>query len=186
MGTLSYGMTASLDGFVNSADGTFDWGTPDEEVHDFILEQQQRIGTYLIGRRMFETMRVWDEDDFVAGMEEPYVQFTPIWRAADKIVFSSSLEDPGIPRTRVERSLDIDAIRRLKSSSAKDLEVAGPTLGAAFLRAGIVDELCLYIAPVVVGGGTRLFQEGLSLNLTLLEERRFGSGTVFLRYGVLS
>lgn len=184
MGTLSYGMISSLDGFVAGADGDFDWAEPDEEVHRFVNERERTVGTYLYGRRMFETMRAWDEDGWLADQPDFIHQYAAIWRAASKVVYSATLADPGAERTRVERHLNLRSVRIAKESSDTDLSVSGPTLAAEFLRAGLVDELALYVAPVVVGGGTRLLPAGLHLNLTLAEERRFASGMLFLRYAV--
>ena len=184
MGRLVYGMSSSLDGYVNRADGTIEWTAPDEETHRFVNELERRVGTYLFGRRLFETMRVWDDDEALAGLPDYALEYAPIWRAADKVVFSTTLEKPDVPRTRVERRLDIDAVRSLKEASAADLAVGGPTLAAEMLRAGLVDELTLFIVPVVVGAGTRFLPEQLRLDLSLVEEQRFGSGTVFLRYAI--
>ena len=184
MGKLVYGMLASLDGYVNGPDGTFGWAEPDEEVHRFANELERGVGTYLFGRRMFETMRVWEDDAALAGLPDYVLEYAPIWRAAEKLVFSTTLEEPAIQRTRVERRLDLDAVRALKESSASELGVAGPTLAGDLLRAGLVDELTLFIVPVVVGAGTRFLPEQLSLDLSLVEERSFGSGTVFLRYAI--
>lgn len=182
MGTLVYGMSVSLDGYVNGPDGGIDWTDPDGETHRFINELESRIGTYLFGRRMFETMRVWEDPAFLADLPDFAMEYTPIYLAAQKIVYSSTLQDPGLPRTRVERRLDLDAVRALKESTDADLAVGGPTLAAPLLRAGLVDELTVFLVPVIVGGGTRFLPDGLSLDLTLTEERRFASGTVFLRY----
>ncbi len=183
MGILGYGMISSLDGYVTGPDGSFDWAEPDAEVHQFVNDRDRGIGTYLYGRRMWEIMRVWGEDAWLEGEPEVVRDFAQLWRAAEKVVFSTTLEPVEAPRTRLERRLDVDAIRRLKESAQADLAVAGPTVAAELIRAGLVDELTVYLAPVVVGGGVRLLPE-TSLALDLLEERRFGSGFVFLRYGV--
>lgn len=184
MGRLTYGMITSLDGFVNGPDGSFGWAEPDEETHRFANELDIDIGIFLYGRRMFEIMRVWADDDFLADAPPYILDYARIWRAADKVVFSSTLEDPVLERTRVERRFDPEAVRALKDSSAADLAVAGPTLAAEMLRTGLVDELSLFIAPVVVGGGTRFLPEQVALDLTLVEMRRFASGFAFLRYDV--
>lgn len=184
MGKLVYGMTTSLDGYINGPDGRFDWSEPDEETHRFINELERRVGTYLFGRRMFETMRIWEDDEALAGWADYALEYAPIWRSADKVVFSTTLDRPAIPRTTLERRLDLEAVRALKESSTADLAVGGPTLAAHLLRAGLVDELTLFVVPKVVGGGTRFLPDGLDLDLSLEEERRFGSGTVFLRYAV--
>ena len=181
---LSYGMISSLDGFVAGVDGDFDWAEPDEETHRFVNERERTVGTYLYGRRMFETMRAWAEDDWLADQPDYVREYADIWRTADKVVFSTTLAVPGIERTRVEPHLDLLAIRTVKESSETDLSVSGPTLAADLLRAGLVDELVIYVAPAVVGAGTRLLPPGLRLDLSLLEEHRFASGIVFLRYAV--
>jgi len=184
MGKLVYGMSVSLDGYVNGSDGTFGWSEPDEEVHRFVNELQRRVGTYLFGRRMFETMRVWEDDAALASLPDYVLEYAPIWRAAEKVVFSTTLEEPAIPRTRVERRLDLDAVRALKESSSADLAVGGPTLAGDLLRAGLVDELTLFLVPVVVGAGTRFLADQLTLDLSLVDERRFDSNTVLLRYAI--
>lgn len=185
MGSLSYGMISSLDGYVTGPDGTFDWAAPDAEVHAFVNDRDRGIGTYLYGRRMWETMRVWGEDDWLAGEPDVVQDYAQLWRAADKVVFSTTLESVEEPRTRLERGLDVDAIRRLKETADADLTVAGPTLAAELLRAGLIDEITVYLAPVVVSGGVRMLPD-LALTLDLLDERRFASGFVYLRYAVRS
>ena len=184
MGTLSYGMISSLDGFVAGPDGDFDWAEPDAETHRFVNEREQNVGTYLYGRRMYETMRAWAEDDWLADQPDYVRDYARIWRDADKVVYSSTLSAPSTDRTRVEARLDLDAVRALKAGSDSDLSVSGPTVAADLLRAGLVDELAIYVAPAVVGGGTRLLPVGLRLDLSLVEEHRFASGIVFLRYSV--
>ena len=167
MGTLSYGMISSLDGFVAGPDGDFDWAEPDEEVHRFVNERERTVGTYLYGRRMFETMRAWDEDDWLAEAPGYIHQYAQIWRAAEKVVYSSTLDNPGVDRTRVERHLNLRAIRNAREAGDTETSVSGPTLAAELLRAGLVDELALYVAPVVVGGGTRLLLPGCALTSPL-------------------
>ena len=184
MGILSYGMITSLDGFVAGPDDDFDWAEPDEESHRFVNERERSVGTYLYGRRMFETMRAWAEDDWLADQPDYVHDYARIWRAADKVVYSTTLSAPAIERTRVEARLDIGDVRDLKASSGTDLSVSGPDLASDLLRAGLVDELAIYVAPVVVGGGNRLLPIGLQLRLSLVEEFRFASGMVFLRYAV--
>jgi dihydrofolate reductase len=177
-------MSVSLDGYVNGPDGTFGWTEPDEQLSRFVNDVQSRVGIYFFGRRVFETMRVWEDDAALAGLPDYLLEYAPIYRAAEKVVFSTAMEDPALPRTRVERRLDADAVRGLKESTMADLAVAGPTLAADFLRAGLVDELTLISVPVVVGAGTRFLPDRLSLRLSLVEERSFASGSVFLRYAV--
>jgi len=184
MGKLVYGMSVSLDGYVNGPDGSIGWTAPERQLSRFVNEVESSFGIYLFGRRMFETMRIWEDDAALAGWPDYAVEYAPTYRAAEKVVFSTAMEDPALPRTRVERRLDPDAVRTLKQSTAADLAVAGPTLAGALLRAGLVDELTLVIVPVVVGAGTRFLPDRLSLDLSLVEERRFASGSVFLRYAI--
>ena len=184
MGKLVYGLTASLDGYVNGPDGDFSWSEPDEETSRFVNDLQRGIGTYLFGRRMFETMRVWDDADTLAGLPDFVLDYASVWRAAEKVVYSTTLPEPSEPRTRLLRSLDLEEVSALKQSSVSGLAVGGPTLASHVLKAGLVDELALFVVPVVIGGGTRYLAEGVELDVTLVELRRFVSGTVFLRYSV--
>lgn len=186
MGQLAYGMIASLDGFVAEPDGTFDWAEPDEEAHRFVNERERGIGTYLYGRRMYETMRYWAGDEATEDQPEVVRDYARIWRSADKVVYSTTLTDPPTERTVVEPRLDLDAVRALKASAGKDLSVSGPTLAAHLLRAGLVDELQVYTAPVVVGQGTTLLPHGIRLGLELVEQRRFAGGITFHRYAVVA
>ena len=179
---LIYSLSASLDGFMEDEQGNFDWGAPDDEVHSFINDQLRPVGTYLFGRRMYETMAVWDTmDDEHPAMRE----FAEIWRSADKIIYSRTLDAVTTRRTRLEREFDPDAILRLKESAERDIEVGGPSLAVDAFRAGIVDEVRLFVVPVVVGGGKPALPRGVRLDLELLEERRFAGGTVYLRYRCL-
>jgi dihydrofolate reductase len=182
MAKLIYSAIASLDGFVEDADGSFDWAAPDEEVHAFVNDLERPVGTHLYGRRMYETMVYWETAP--GGHASPVEDFAEIWRAADKIVYSKTLESVASARTRIERSLDADAIRQLKSSAERDLGVGGADLAAQVLEAGLVDELHLFLNPVVIGAGKGALPAGLHLGLELLDERRFAGGVVYLRYGV--
>jgi dihydrofolate reductase len=181
MAELIYSALASLDGFVADADGKFDWAEPDEEVHAHVNDLSRRVGTFLLGRRMYEVLSTWETIE-LAGQPSPIREFAEIWRAADKIVYSRTLETAATARTRLERDFDPDAVRGLKASAERDLSVAGPELAAHAFRAGLVDECHLYLAPVVVGGGTRSLPDGVRLQLDLVDERRFGNGTVYVRY----
>lgn len=181
MARLIYSAVASLDGYIADADGHFDWSAPDEEVHGFLNELDRPIGTYLLGRRMYEVLVYWETvptEDAAPAIRD----FAGLWRAADKIVYSRTLETVSTARTRIERSFDVDAVRGLKASSEHDLSVGGPTLAAAALRAGLVDEVQLYLNPIVVGGGLAALPSDVRLPLSLQDERRFGNGVVFLRY----
>ena len=184
MAKLIYSVLMSLDGYVADEDGNFDWAEPDEEVHAFVNDLEQSIGTYLYGRRMYEVMVAWET--MPTGGDQPAVMrdFAAIWRAADKIVYSTTLETVASARTQIERAFDPEAIRQLKADAASDLSVGGPDLAAHALKAGLVDECQLFVNPIIVGGGTSIFPDTVRLPLELLEERRFGNGVVFLRYRV--
>ena len=181
MAKLIYSALTSLDGYVADEDGKFDWAAPDEEVHTFGNDLWRPLGTYLLGRRMYEVLVYWETIDLAD--QPPYIQdFAEIWRAADKIVYSKTLEAVSSERTRIERVFEAEAVRQLKESAAQDLTVGGPELAAHAFKAGLVDECQLFIAPVVVGGGNRALPDDVRLELELLDERRFGNGTVHLRY----
>lgn len=178
---LVYSAIASLDGYTVDADGAFDWAAPDEQVHAFVNELERPVGTYLYGRRMYDVMKVWDDAAFAADSQVA-TEYAAVWQAADKVVYSSTLDAPSTRRTRLERSFDPEAVRRLKADASADLSVGGPGLAAEALRAGLVDELHLLAVPVVVGGGTRWLPDDVRLDLELLDERRFDSGVVHLHY----
>jgi dihydrofolate reductase len=181
---LTYSMIASLDGYVADENGAFDWAAPDAEVHTFVNDLERRVGTYLFGRRMYEVMLAWEDPATVVD-EPPYMRdFAQLWQAADKVVYSRTLESVSSARTRIERDLDPGAVRHLKAASEGDLTIGGPDLAGQAIRAGLVDELHLLVTPVVVGAGTRCLPAGVPLRLELLDERRFGSGVVYLRYRI--
>jgi len=172
----------SLDGYVADENGNFDWAAPDEEVHRFVNDLERPVGTYLLGRRMYETLLYW-EDPPDLEREPPVIQdFAAIWRGADKVVYSRTLDKPSSARTRIEREFDPDAVRRMKASARRDITVGGPHLAAEAMRAGLVDELHLVVVPVVVGGGNRALPDGVRLDLELVDEGRFRSGAVHLHY----
>ena len=181
MANLIYSSIASLDGYVADEQGNFDWAAPDEEVHAFVNELERPVGTYLYGRRMYDVLVAWET---MPTEDQPNVirDYAEIWRAADKIVYSTTLATAASAKTQIERSFDPDAVRQLKTKAERDLSVGGPGLAAQALQAGLVDECHLFVAPVIVGGGTRFLPEGLRLDLELAEERRFGNGTVYLQY----
>jgi len=183
MGDLFFSMTASLDGYIADEEGRFDWAEPDAEVHAFINDLHRDVGTYLFGRRAYEVMTVWETLPLEG--ESPYMRdYAEIWRATDKVVYSTTLEDVSTSRTRLERSFDAEQVREMKRSAARDLNVGGAGLAAEALRAGLMDELRLFVSPVLVGGGTRALPDDVRLGLELLDERRFGNGTMYLRYRV--
>jgi dihydrofolate reductase len=176
---LIYSAIASLDGYVADADGAFDWSAPDEEVHAFVNDLEREVGTHLYGRRMYEVMVAWE----TIADESPVARdYAEIWRAADKVVYSRTLEAVASARTRIERAFDPEAIGRMKASAARDIGVGGPELAGQALKAGLVDELHLFLTPFVVGGGKPALPGNLRVELELLDERRFGNGTVHLHY----
>ena len=183
MARLIYSAIASLDGYVADADGRFDWAEPDEEVHSFVNDLERPVGTYLYGRRMYETMVFWESPPDLAG-QAPFVQeFAEIWQSADKVVYSKTLQTVTSGKTRIERDFDPEAVRQLKAAAARDLTVGGPELAAHAIEAGLVDEYQLFLVPVAVGGGTRALPDSsVRVNLELLDERRFRNGTVYLQY----
>jgi dihydrofolate reductase len=181
---LIYSAITSLDGYVVDADDNFDWAAPDEEVHAFVNDLERPIGTYLYGRRMYDVMVFWET---AQALPEPSVvmqDYTAIWQAADKIVYSTRLSRVSSEKTWLEREFDPEAIRRLKATAASDISVGGPHLGAAAIRAELVDEYHLFLHPVVVGGGTHWLPRDVRLSLALLDERHFDSGVVYLHYRI--
>jgi len=182
VGKLIFSAIESLDGYVADASGSFDWAMPDEEVHRAANELERSVGTYLYGRRMYEVMVAWETMGGDGELSEFIDEYATTWRAADKVVYSTTLAVASSERTRIERSFDPEAIRRMKSESARDISVGGPGLAAQAIAAGLVDEFMFFVTPVVVGGGIRSLPEGVRLDLELLEERRYGNGMVYLRY----
>jgi dihydrofolate reductase len=184
MAKLIYSAIASLDGFTADQNGNFDWAAPGEDVHAFINDLERPVGTFLYGRRMYETMAVWETDPTLAAQSEVMADFAQIWQAANKIVFSKALQRASTARTRIERDFDPETVRQIKTSAGSDLTVGGPHLAAQAFKAGLVDECHIFIAPIVVGSGKQALAHGLRLEIELLDERRFGSGMVYLRYRV--
>ena len=182
MAKLIYSAIASLDGYVADEDGNFDWAVPDEEVHAFINDLDRPVGTYLYGRRMYETMVSWETNHTLADQSLLMRDFAEIWQAANKIVYSKTLEAVSTARSRIERDFDPEAVRQMKALAGRDLIVGGPELAAQAFKAGLVDELHLFVAPMVVGGGKRSLPNEVRLKLELLDERVFGSGMVYLYY----
>jgi dihydrofolate reductase len=182
MATLIYSAIASADGYVEDADGGFGWAEPDEEVFRFVNELERPVGTYLYGRRMYQTMAGWETAHEMPGLP-PYVQdFTRVWQAADKVVFSTTLASPSSARTRIERTFDPAAIRQLTRAADRDVTVGGANLAGQALAAGLVDELRLILIPALVGGGKPALPAGVRLDLELLDSRSFANGAVYLRY----
>ncbi len=182
MAKLVYSTITSLDGYIADAAGNFDWAAPDEVVHAFINDLERPIGTYLYGRRMYETMSYWETPPTPADGSPVVQDYAAIWLSADKIVYSQTLDTVSSARTRIERSFDPDAVRRLKATAERDIAVGGAHLAAQAIRAGLVDEWHLFLAPVVVGGGTRSLPDDVHVGLELLDERRFDGGMVHLHY----
>ena len=184
MAKLIYSAICSLDGYVADAEGSFDWSMPDEEVHTFVNDLERPIGTYLFGRRMYEVMRYWETAPTGNRERSAGQEYAKIWQAADKIIYSKSLEQVSSTRTRIEREFDPGAIQDLKAAATRDLSVGGPTLAAQAIKLGLVDECHLFLSPIVVGGGNPALPDNVRLELELLDERRFGNGVVHLHYRV--
>ena len=181
MAKLVYSALASLDGYVADEDGNFDWAQPDEEVHRFVNNLERPVGTYLLGRRMYETLVYWETVE--TADQPPFIEdFARIWRSADKVVYSRTLEKASSARTRIEREFDAEAVRELKKAADDDISVGGPHLAAEAIKAGLVDELRLFLNPIVVGGGNASLPDDVRVELELLDERRFGNGVVLLQY----
>jgi len=184
MAKLIYSAIASLDGYVEDADGAFDWSAPDEEVHAFVNDCERGVGTYLYGRRMYETMRYWETASADRELNAVSRDFADIWQTAEKIVYSRTLPTVSTARTRLEREFDHDAIRRLKEISLADITVGGAELAGQAIAAGLVDEIQLLLGPILVGGGKAALPDDVRVRLELVDERRFAGGVVFLRYAV--
>jgi dihydrofolate reductase len=183
MAKLIYSAITSLDGYVADEDGNFDWAEPDEEVHTFVNDLERPVGTHLYGRRMYEVMVYWETADTLPDQPAFIRDFAQIWQAADKIVYSKTLEIVSSARTRIERDFDPEAVRQRKESSERDLTVSGPDLAAQAIKAGLVDELHLFVNPIVVGSGSPSLPDDVRVELELLDERRFHNGVVYLHYG---
>ena len=185
MAKLIYSMLTSADGYTEDPLGQFGWGVPeDEEVHSYLNELAASLGTFLYGRKMYETMVYWETAHTNPNQPEFVLDWARRWQAAEKVVYSRTLKKARSARTRIERAFDPDAVRRLKSSVEHDISVDGPELAAQAIRAGLVDEFQMIVCPVFVGGGKRFFPDGVRLDLTLIEERAFDNGAVLLRYAV--
>ncbi|WP_296665748.1 dihydrofolate reductase family protein [Demequina sp.] len=184
MARLIYGINASLDGYINDERGEFDFTEPSEELHDYWTELVRGVGTWVYGRRMYETMAVWETMRDDPDLPEFAANFARAWCDSDKIVISTTLETAPTERTWIERSFDAERIRELKLTADRDLAIVGPTVAAHAFRAGLVDEVLLAVLPAIVGGGTRALPDGVRLDLELIEERAFPGGAVALRYSV--
>jgi dihydrofolate reductase len=184
MARLLYMAITSLDGYVADEAGKYDWAMPDDEVFGFVNEFERPVGTYLYGRRLYQEMTGWETRDDDPGLSPLVLDFARIWQAADKVVYSASLENVSTARTRLEREFDPGSVREMKARSERDITVGGPELAAEAIRVGLVDEIHLVISPVLVGGGKKALPGAVRLRLDLMDEQRFGSGVVHLRYRV--
>ncbi|HBX10398.1 dihydrofolate reductase family protein [Candidatus Microthrix sp.] len=184
MGKLIYAINTSLDGFTEDTDGSFDWSVPGEDVHEFYNDMMRGIGTQLLGRRMYETMAVWETDPSFVEESEVLADFAAAWQDSDKLVYSTTLTDPATLRTRVVSAFEAEAVRDLKQASSTDLLVGGPGLAAHALHAGLVDEIRLVLSPVALGAGKPALPTDLRLDLELIDERRFGNGAMHVAYRV--
>jgi dihydrofolate reductase len=185
MAKLSYTAITSLDGYIEDESGKFDWSQPDPEVHAFINDLERPIGTHIYGRRMYETMAVWQTiglDDAAADAAPEELDFAEVWRSLDKVVYSRTLDAVSTPRTHLERTFDPEVVRRLKDVADRDIGIGGPGVAQHAFAAGLVDEVCLFVCPVVVGGGKPGLPVGVRFDLELVDERRFANGVVHLRY----
>jgi dihydrofolate reductase len=185
MAKLIYSSIASLDGYIEDEEGSFAWAAPGEELHAFVNDLERSIGTYLYGRRMYETMAVWETDPSLAGDSEITRDYAAIWQAAEKVVYSTTLESASTARTRVEREFDPDTVQAMKNAADADLSIGGPALAGEAFRAGLIDELHLFVTPIIVGGGKPSLPSDLRLGLELLGEDRFAGGVVHLHHRVL-
>lgn len=184
MGKIVYSVIGSLDGFIDDAEGRYDWATPGEDLVAAINDELAGVGTYVYGRRMYEQMHVWETDPEAPTWSPQSARFAEIWQRAEKVVFSRTLPAVQTTRTRLEREFTPEALRAITAAATGDVTVEGPTLAAHALRAGLVDEIHRYVVPVIVGGGTALYPAGLRLDLELTGERRFDGGIIALRYRV--
>jgi dihydrofolate reductase len=184
MARLIYTINSSLDGYTEETNGNFNWTELDEEAFKFITNLIRADGTHLYGRRMYEMMMVWETDPALAGESPLMRDFAEVWQSADKIVYSRTLEAVSTRKTQIERNFNPEAIRRLKETTEQDIHIGGPELAAHAFRAGLIDEYCLFIMPIIVGGGKRALPDNIRLELELLDEHRFDNGVVFLRYRI--
>jgi dihydrofolate reductase len=182
MAKLIYAAIMSLDGYIADENGNFDWAEPDAEVHAFVNDLERQVGTYLYGRRMYETMAVWQTLDTGDDQESVWRDYADIWRSADKIVYSRTLDRVSTPRTQLERTFEPDAVRLMKRSAARDMAIGGSDLAAQAIRAGLVDAYQLFLVPIIIGSGKQALPDGFRQTLELLDERRFGGGMIYLHY----
>ena len=182
MAKLIYSAITSLDGYVADANGKFDWAVPSDEVHAFINDLERPIGVYLYGRKMYETMKGWEHVESFADQRPVMQDYGSIWKAAEKTVYSHTLETVASARTRIVRELDPDAVRAMKKTEQRDIGIGGAELASCAMAKGLVDECRLFVTPILVGGGKRSLPDDVRIDLELLDERRFANGVVYLRY----
>jgi dihydrofolate reductase len=182
MAKLIYSAITSLDGYIADENGNFDWAAPSDEVHAFVNDLERSVGTYLLGRRMYETMVFWETAHTLPELSDVARDFAGVWQLADKIIYSTTLDDVSSARTRIERGFDPDSVRRLKDSAERDISVGGAELAAQAIKAGLVDEYHLFLNPILVGGGTASLPDQVRVDLELLDEHRFGNGVIHLHY----
>lgn len=186
MAKLIYVTNVSLDGYIEDAHGSFDWTAPDDELFAFITELVRPVGTHLYGRRLYDTMAVWETEPALAAQSELTAVFADVWQAADKVVYSTTLDAAATAKTRVEGTFDPAAVREMKAAASRDLTVGGAQLAAQAFKAGLVDECHLFVRPVLVGGGKPALPSDTRIDLELLDNRRVGRGVAYLRYGILT
>ncbi|MEO8323245.1 MAG: dihydrofolate reductase family protein [Actinomycetota bacterium] len=182
MAKLIYSGIMSLDHYVADEDGNFDWSEPDEEVHTLVNDLARPVGTFLLGRGMYEVLSAWETIHTLPDQPGFIQDFAQIWLAADKIVYSKSMDSVSTAKTRLERDFDPEAVRKLKTKTDRDITIGGPDLAAQAIAAGLVDEYQLYVTPIIVGGGKQFLPDGVRFDLELLDERRFANGVIHLRY----
>jgi dihydrofolate reductase len=184
MAKLIYLSNVSLNGYTEDEHGSFDWSAPDDELFAFITDLVRPVGAYLYGRRMYDTMAVWETDPALAAQSKLMADFADVWQGAEKVVYSTTLAATSTAKTRLERNFDPASVRDLKASASSDLTIGGPHLAAQALKAGLVDECHLFIRPVLMGGGNPALPSGTRADLELLDDRQLGNGVVYLRYRI--
>ena len=185
MAKLIYVSNVSLDGCIEDEHGDFDWTAPDDEVFGFVTDVVRPVGTHLYGRRLYETMAVWETDSTLGAQSDLYAAFADLWQAADKVVFSTTMDAATTARTQVVRQFDADVVRAIEDAATGDLMVGGAHLAAQAFAAGLVHECHLFVHPVLIGRGKRALPADTRADLALLDERRFANGVVYVRYGIL-
>ncbi|WP_262851634.1 dihydrofolate reductase family protein [Mumia quercus] len=184
MAALIYVTNMSLDGYIEDENGDFALYPHDDEVFMTYTDLVGSVGTFLYGRRLYETMAPWETDASLAAQSPLTAEFATVWQDTDKVVYSTTLSEVATARTRVERRFDAASVREIVASATNDLTVGGADLAAQAFAAGLVDECHLFVWPWIIGGGKSALPSGLRTELTLLEERRFANGVLQLRYRI--